>query len=514
MQRISRILVCIVLLSVLALGSAPVWAGPADSVVSGGPGDLVWGTFLGGANNDTGYAIAVDGDGATYIVGLTYSGDLPATIGAYDTSYSDRGDLFVAKISADGTSLEYLTYLGGSEADQPRDIAVGDDGVAYVVGVTESSDFPTTAACYDASYNGSGDGFVVAVAADGASLVYATFLGGTSTDKVESIAVDSSGAAYISGSTESTDFPATAGAYATANAGGKDGFVAKLAVDGGSLVYATYLGGASSDTAMAVCVDDLGAAYVTGATYSSDFPTSVSAYDTTLGGDADAYFTKVMTDGTGLLYSTYLGGSYVDGGEAVAVDSAGIAFVGGSTLSWDFPTTAGAYATTYGGDEDGFVAKLNPYGADLLAKSTYLGGSNLDNVSAVLIDIDGRVYVAGSTVSSDFPAADGPGLDTSLDAAAAGYVLVLGNLFDEIEYASYLEGTTGSESGAYGLARDNMGDLYITGETNSADFVPIGSGYDSSQNGSGDSYIVKLTPNGDEEGGIMVLLFPFIYQGH
>jgi hypothetical protein len=130
-------------------------------------------------------------------------------------------------------------------------------------------------------------------------------------------------------------------------------------------------------------------------------------------------------------------------------------------------------------------------------------------VNEVLVDIDGRVYLAGATLSDDFPAADGPGLDTSLTALAAGYVLVLGNLFDEMGYASYLEGTAGSASAATSLARDGMGDLYITGHTDSADFIPIGSGYDSSQNGNSDTYVVKLTPN-EEQG--MTLIFPFIYQ--
>ncbi len=189
----------------------------------------MWGTFLGGANSDDGFAIAVDDSGATYIAGRTYSDDLPATVGSFDTTFNGNNDVFVAKLSADGTSLEYLTYLGGSSFEEPRDIEVDGNGVAYVVGFTQSSDFPTTASCYDGGYNGSGDGFVVAVAADGASLVYATYLGGTSTDKVESIAMDSSSAVYVSGSTESNDFPTTGGAYATANAGDQDGFVVKLA---------------------------------------------------------------------------------------------------------------------------------------------------------------------------------------------------------------------------------------------------------------------------------------------
>jgi hypothetical protein len=260
--------------------------------------------------------------------------------------------------------------------------------------------------------------------------------------------------------------------------------------------YSTLLGGASYDAANAICIDDLGAAYVAGVTYSTGFPVTPLAYDTTFNGLTDVFFTKVITDGTALAYSTFLGGNSVDVANGIAVDSAGAAFVVGTTSSDDFPTTAGVYnATPSGGDT--FVAKMNVSGAELLAKSTCLGGLPNDTLQ-VLVDADGRVYVAGTTSSSNPPVESGPGMDTSLDTSKAGYVGVLGNLFDEIEYGTYLEGATLGESQAQGLARDANGDLYVAGVTTATDFVPISSGYDSSHNGSDDAYVVKFTPNGEE----------------
>ena len=212
-------------------------------------------------------------------------------------------------------ALDYSTFLGGSSGDIGYGVAVDSSGAAYVTGVMSSSDFPTSAGAYQTTLNGTQDAFVSKLAADGTSLDYSTYLGGSgSFDYGQAIAVDSSGAAYVTGYTQSGDFPTSAGAYQTTLNGVQDAFVSKLAADGTSLAYSTYLGGSSYDRGYGIAVDSSGAAYVTGFTLSGDFPTSAGAYQTTLNGSVNAFVSKLAADGTSLAYSTYLGGSSDDRG--------------------------------------------------------------------------------------------------------------------------------------------------------------------------------------------------------
>jgi len=326
---------------------------------------LVYATFLGGASEDYGYSIAVDSSGAAYVTGLTRSSDFPATPGAYDTTYNEScgspilpcADAFVAKLNPSGTALVYATFLGGAKIDYGYSIAVDSSGAAYVTGSTYSSDFPTTPGAYDTTHNGLHDAFVVKLNPSGSTLAYATFLGGDGWEEGSGIAVDASGAAYVTGGTGSPDFPTTSGAYDRTFENG-DAFVVKLNPSGTALVYATFLGGAEVDWGHSIAVDSSGAAYVTGTTNSSDFPTTPGAYDTTHSGVCDAFVVKLKPSGDGLTYATFLGGDNKEWGLDIAIDSSGAAYVTGWTNSSDFPTTPGAYDTTYNGDHDVFVAKL------------------------------------------------------------------------------------------------------------------------------------------------------------
>ena len=267
--------------------------------------------------------------------------------------------------------LIYSTYLGGSFSDRSFGIAVDASGNAYVTGDTSSSDFPT-ASPVQASNVGSGDAFVTKLNAAGNALVYSTYLGGSSRDNGNGIAVDVSGNAYVTGRTDSANFP-TASPIQAARNGSNDAFVTKLNAAGNALVYSTYLGGTGFEAGFGIAVDASGNAYVAGETGSSDFPTANAIQPAYGGGVRDAFVTKLNPAGSALIYSTYLGGSSTEPGHGIAVDASGNAYVTGFTASTDFPTASPVQPAFSGGNWDAFVTKLNAAG-NALVYSSYLGG--------------------------------------------------------------------------------------------------------------------------------------------
>ncbi len=298
--------------------------------------------------------------------------------------------------------LVYSTYLGDTGSEEGSGIAVDGARNAYVVGFTDSINFPTTTGAFQGAFRGGfEDAFVTKLDPTGAALVYSTYLGGTGFDEGSGIAVDGAGNAYVTGLTLSPDFPKSSGAFQPSSGGGIDAFVTKLDPTGAALVYSTYLGGTDFDEGDGIAVDATGNAYVTGLTFSTNFPTTTGAFKVTFGGVRDAFVTKLDPTGAALVYSTYLGGSGEDSGFGIAVDKAGSAYVTGETFSADFPTTAGALQP--GGDnDDAFVTKLDPTGAALVY-STFLGGSSSDFGFGIAVDADGNAYVTGVTNSPDFP---------------------------------------------------------------------------------------------------------------
>ena len=259
--------------------------------------------------------------------------------------------------------LRYATYLGGALSDYGKD-CVDLAGNLYVAGYTESTGFPTTVGAYDTSHNGAADAFVSKLNPTGTALVYSTFIGGTSSDNAYSVAVASTGEAYVVGDTGSNDFPTTAGAYDTSYNTNGDAFVTKLNATGTALTYSTYLGGSNGETAYGVA-EALGSAYVTGQTSSSNFPTTAGAYQTTRNGTQDAFVTQLNATGTALTYSTFLGGGSSEGADSIALDVSRNAYVCGSTTSSDFPTVLGAFDTTYNLNRDAFVSQLSATGSTL-----------------------------------------------------------------------------------------------------------------------------------------------------
>jgi hypothetical protein len=480
-------------------GDWRIWVGNYDKSQALVIDPLIYSTYIGGSGDDQGFGIAVDGSGNAYVTGRTWSTDYDVTAGAYQTTNAEGFDVFVTKLNASGSGLMYSTYLGGSNADYGFfGIAVDGSGNAYVTGYTQSTNFPVTAGAYQTTFGGgSYDIFVTKLNASGSGLVYSTYLGGSSDDEGQGIAVDGSGNAYVTGLTGSTNYPVTAGAYQTTNHGSKDVFVTKLNASGSGLVYSTYLGGNSYDEGDGIAVDGSGNAYVTGVTESTNFPVTVGAYQTTHADSGyyvvyfDVFVTKLNAGGSGLMYSTYLGGSSDDLGLGIAVDGSGNAYVTGFTGSGNFPVTAGAYQTTFGGGyEDVFVTKLNASGSGLIY-STYLGGSGGDGGYGIAVDGSGNAYVTGWTDSTDFPVTAGAYQTTHGGGDYDVFVTKLNASGSGLVYSTYLGGNDDDVGRA--IAVDGSGNAYVAGYTQSTNFPVTAGAYQTTYGGgSCDVFVTKI----------------------
>src|SRR5579872_1438667 len=387
------------------------------SKIAPGGSSLVYSTYLGGTDGDSPNGIAVDANGAAYIVGTAGSLDFPLA-NAYQTSCPNDvpggqyGGVFVTKLVPAGNALAYSTYLCGGYSDHAGGIAVDSSGSAYITGDTSSDHWPFVSA-YQPQLSGGTNAFVTKLSPAGNSLVYSTYLG-NSNDYGKAIAIDGTGAAYITGETDSDEFPVTASAFdRTYKSAENDvtGFVAKLSPTGTSLVYATYLGGTGAEHPKGIAVDSSGAAYITGYTFSTDFPLKAAFQSTNKNPDAGTGFlTKLAPSGSTLVYSTYLGGTANSGtsgdfSNAVAVNSAGEAYLTGYTFSADFPLMSPVHSripSSY----VAFVTKFSASGGALIG-STFLGGTGDTLTNAMCLDSADAVYVTGNTTSDDFPTPNG-----------------------------------------------------------------------------------------------------------
>lgn len=352
-------------------------------------GALVYFVTFGGAGEETADGIAVDSAGNVYVVGTT-------------TSYGASRDILVAKVNAAGSALLYYSYFGGSDVELARGIAVDSGGRAYVTGRTQSTNFPATAGMLHTTLRGNADAFVTKLNATGNALVYSTYLGGTGDDEGSGIAVDAYGYAYVTGTTASTNFPTTPGAFKTSSGGNHDAFVTELVPAGTSFFYSTYLGGADADFGQEIAVDSSYNAYVTGYSHSTNFPTTPGAFRTFKTGLYDAFVTKLNEWGSGAHFSTYVGGDANEIAHGIAVGSGGRAYVTGMTSSMNFPTTPGALQPTSGTADDAFIIEVDATGS-ALSYSTYVGGSGFDAGHDIAVSSAGNVFVAGHTASTNFP---------------------------------------------------------------------------------------------------------------
>lgn len=486
-------------------GGFPTTPGAHDQTFNGGQFDsvaakisptgaaLVYGTYLGGAGLDRGYGVAIATGGEAIYVGETEAGGFPHVGGLNLPADFPNG--YVTKLSSTLGSVVFSSFIGGvtgdGGVDTGRAIAVDAAGFVYITGTAAEPSFPTTPGAADTVF-GPGyrlkEAYVTKIAPGGGSLVYSTFLGGEGDDLGAAIQVDGAGIVTVAGDSGSFDFPVTPGAY-NPGFGGSDVFAVRLSADGSSILYATSFGGSSTEYCRGLGVDASGSIFLAGETWSSDFPTVPSAIDTSLGGSFDGFLARISSDGTSLVYGTYLGGPLNDRVNGLAVDSGGFATVAGNTQG-GIAVTAGAFDPTFngGGDYgyDGFVTRVAPAGTALVY-STYLGGTNDDYLNGIAIDATGAAYVTGRSESSDYPSV-GPQPSPPSGAAIVTKIAQDGA---SLIYSTRIAG--GSEGTA--IAVDSDGSVATTGYA-STFFVTTPGAYQTQLAGQYDAYLVRLHPSG------------------
>ena len=474
---------------------------------------LYYSTYLGGSGGDAGNAITLDTLGDAFVTGSTASTNFPKATAPggsgppYQGSYGGDTDAFVTEVRHDGQALIFSTYLGGNNYDVGQGIAIDSSANVYVVGSTASANFPTTSSAFQPTYGGNTDAFVSKLDPSGSKLLFSSFLGGSDIDYGLAIALDPSGNVFVTGYTQSTNFP-TVNPIQSGNSGNGDAFVAEIDTNlpqNQQLVYSTYLGGSSADSGQGIAVDSGDNAYVTGFTFSTNFPTH-NPYQANNAGSVDAFISVISAYGSSLVFSTYLGGTGDDRAWAIALDSQDNIYVTGSTLTpctpatttppttlcspiSTFPTTYDAYQTSTTKQSPGysavFVTEMNHYGNALLY-STLLGGSLTDVGSGIAVDSTGNAYVTGSTESSDFPTANA--VQASYSGGTCGshpcqdaFVTEVNPQGTSLVYSTFLGGSGGNSGNAIAVWANpnNNGDVEaaVAGTTFSSNFPAIADAY-------------------------------------
>ncbi|MGB3863582.1 MAG: SBBP repeat-containing protein [Candidatus Aminicenantaceae bacterium] len=443
---------------------------------------FIYASYLGGAELDQAWDITVDSQGRAYITGFTASNDFPTTSGAYNPNHNGAMDVFVTKFNKTGTDLVYSTFIGGSSSDWSYGIAVDADGFVFIAGATASANFPTRGGAFDTSYNGGTDAFVAKLNKNGSDLMLSTFIGGSDEDIGYDLVLGTEGEIFITGSTESADFPTTNGADDRDFGGFFDGFATKFDSEASKLIYSTYIGDEYLEELFGIAVDEAGAAYVTG----------YIDYDGDLGdGDSDVLAVKLDNKGSKQVYSFIFGGGDDESGRAVVVDELKKAYIVGWTASSNFPTTPEAFDPTYNGHTDAFVCKLKQDGSDFVYCS-YLGGTCWDWGEDIDLYDDLSAVVTGYTTTGDFPVTE-DAFDPIHNGSADAFVSYVSPDGRDLPYSTFLGGR--EPDYGTGIAVDVFDVTHTAGYTESANFPSTPDAYNrelNNEEGISDGYYVKF----------------------
>ncbi len=443
--------------------------------------EITYSAQIGGTSSEYGVDMVIDESGYVYVLGKTESNDFPVTTGAYSQALGGSGDLFIVKLDPTGSDILSATYWGGTGGEDYErcGIAIDLDGNIVISGDTRSSDLPTTSGTYMPTYNGAGDMYVACLNPDLNSLLWSTFLGAHETEYFGSLAIASDGSIYVTGGTESTDYPTTNNAYDTvkgeSSSGSEDWVVSRLDPQGKFLLNSTFIGGDGDERGLSLHLDEDGNVYVGGWTEATDFPTTADAYDTNHNGQKDCAACIIDPNLKGLKYSTFFGGSESEGGDdkgmEMRVSSSGVIYLGGHTMSTDLPTTASSYQQSKAGGStsDAFVAAIQ---GSALMYSTYLGGTESEFTLGIALDYQENVIITGATASSDYPVT----LDAQDSSFNGGSFIgdcvfsILSPDLGALYYSTYFGGT--SDDLLYKVRSTTYGSLYFCGSTGSSD-IPV-----------------------------------------
>ncbi|HEX5430491.1 MAG TPA: SBBP repeat-containing protein [Bryobacteraceae bacterium] len=434
---------------------------------------MVYAAYLGGSNADAALAIAHDSKGFVYLGGYTYSSDFPAFP---EIIFQQTGtqDAWVMKLNPFAASANdvvvYSVYFGGNLDDNLTGLAVDSNGLIYFGGVTLSSNLHVTGGAFQAALantNGINEGYVAVLDPTRSGtdqVIYCSYFGATQTVEVNSVAV-AGGKLYVTGWTNSPDFPVTGNAYRASQIGGYDAFVAEFdptQSGSASLPFSSYLGGTQEDIGRSIAADAAGNAWVAGLTLSPDFPTVPNAFRPGYLGGGDAFLAELNPANGALVYSTFVGGSGADGATSVVADPSGHVAVSGYTFSPDLPLTPNAGQAAYGGGGDAFLTVLDPSksGSAGLVYASYFGGSGAEVPYGLALDPAGRYYICGYTLSQDLPVSVDAIAPTAAAITVNGFVAAF-NPSGAVEYASYI--TSAGYQIMYGVATDSQFNVYLTG---------------------------------------------------
>jgi hypothetical protein len=465
-------------------------------------GEIVLNTSIGDITNGKIFAYQMEGENQKEVE-CKFEQKEDGSIGLRAENYDATKELII-------DPLVYSTFIGGSNQDGGSSIAVDAIGDAYITGWTFSPNFPVTNGAYQDTMYEIQDVFITKLNSTGSSLIYSTFIGGRGGNSGTSIEVDSIGDTYITGATNSPEYPSTGSAYQKTLKGTQNAFITKINSTGSALIYSTYIGGDSYDTGNSIVFDSQGNAYITGQTGSTNYPTTSSAFQTKYGGGGtpyyyadgyeyygDAFITKLNAAGSNLVYSTFIGGDSTDAGNSIDIDANGNAYITGSTSSHNFPITIGAFQSKLGdsASENAFVTKINSSGSALIY-STFIGGNYRDEGTAIKVDLDGDAYITGEALSSNYPSTNGA-YQTTRNGIQNVVVTKLNSTGSALKYSTFIGGS--GFAGGFSIALDAIGNAYITGTVIYSSDYPVTNGaYQSimADTSSADIFVTKLDSTG------------------